>query len=268
MNTPLRDRDVSVGDRRADVNGLVRAVGTAASVRELVGGLLARRAEMELRNGLRLTVVVLEGPARTADEAGGVTPHGLVGEAAVRADVEPANVWSCVGDLWTITFDGHTVHLRTSKGMADIARLIAEPDTGVHCVDLAGVVVEDRSSGEVIDARARREYEQRVRELQVEIDRAEADADFHHADRARAERDAIVDQLASALGLGGRARRHTDSVERARSAVTQRIRSTIKRIEAVHPSLAAHLDVSVRTGTYCRYRPERSTIWSTAGPAS
>jgi predicted ATPase len=172
------------------------------------------------------------------------------------------------GDLWTITYDGATVHLRTSKGLADIARLLAAPGTDVHCLDLAGAVVEDRSTGEVIDDRARREYEQRVRELYAEIEEAEADADLHRADRARAELDAIVDHLTAALGLGGRARRHTDSVERARSAVTQRIRSTVKRLRSSHPSLAAHLDASIQTGIYCRYRPERPTEWSIVGPTS
>jgi hypothetical protein len=188
-------------------------------------------------------------------------PPELVGE-------RPSNVWSCTGDLWTITFDGLTVHLRASKGLADLARLLAAPDTEVHCADLAGVVVDDHASGEVIDVRARREYEQRVRELHVEVDDAETDADIHRADRARAELDAIVDHLTAALGLGGRARRHTDGVERARSTVTQRIRATIKRLRIVHPVLAAHLEVSVQTGVYCQYRPERPTAWSTAGPAS
>jgi hypothetical protein len=177
-------------------------------------------------------------------------------------------VWSLAGDLWTIVYDGTTVHLRTSKGLADIARLLASPNTEIHCIDLVGAVVEERSSGEVIDERARREYEQRVRDLQAEIDEAEDDHDLHRADRARAELDAIVDHLTAALGLGGRARRHTDGVERARSTVTQRIRSTIKRVRTVHPTLGAHLEASVHTGTYCQYRPERPTTWSFDEPAA
>ncbi|MGE3449448.1 MAG: hypothetical protein AB7H92_17925 [Microbacteriaceae bacterium] len=176
---------------------------------------------------------------------------------------QPANAWSCAGELWTLRFEGRTVYLRTSKGLADLGRLLTRPGTAVHCTDLAGVAVADRATGEVLDDRARRQYEQRVRELQRDIDEAEHNADHHRADRARAELDAIVDHLTAALGLGGRTRRHTDNVERARSAVTQRIRATIKRIRAVHPSLAAHLDASIQTGTYCRYQPERPTVWST-----
>ena len=214
----------------------------------------------------------LDTPDRTSGDRAAVI-EAPTPEQAEQPDQEPehapsSNVWSRAGDLWTITFDGTTVHLRNSKGLADIAQLLANPNTELHCTDLAGTLVEDRSSGEVIDERARREYEQRVRDLQAEIDEAEGDHDLHRADRARAELDAIVDHLTAALGLGGRARRHTDGVERARSAVTQRIRATIKRIRDVHPTLAAHLEASVHTGSYCQYRPERATVWSFAGPAS
>jgi hypothetical protein len=298
-------------------------VAAAGLVRQLIDGLVARGAETELRNGLRLAAVVLERAGRPAWETIAATamtlpvvslfsvpgherhalPHSdcppipsrdilplvraeldafgrravppedseptarvVVDDTSIHAPEQLPNVWSCAGDSWTITFDGVTVHLRTSKGLTDLARLLAAPHTDVHCLDLAGVTVEDRSSGELIDAQARREYEQRVRELQIEIDDADGDADYHRADRARAELDAIVDHLTAALGLGGRARRHTDGVERARSAVTQRIRSTIKRLRTLHPSLGAHLDASVHTGTYCSYRPERPTLWSTALP--
>ncbi len=300
-------------------------IAAAGLVRRHVDGLVARGAESELRNALRMAAVVLERARRpewetiaaTADALPVVSLFSVPGherhvlpavdqpptdvraavtlarreldalsvqrslEVQVRAasddpidhlpgavDDAPSNVWALDGDVWTISFDALTVRMGASKGLADIARLLAAPGAEVHCIELAGVVVEDRSSGEVIDARARREYEHRVRELQSEIDGAEADADYHRADRARAELDAIVDHLTAALGLGGRARRHTDGVERARSAVTQRIRTTIKRLRTVHPSLAAHLDASVQTGTYCSYRPERPTTWSTAGPGS
>jgi hypothetical protein len=44
--------------------------------------------------------------------------------------------------------------------------------------------------------------------------------------------------------------------------VTQRIRSTIKRIAAHHPGLGEHLAASVSTGLYCSYRPAHTTIWT------
>ncbi|TWH28374.1 hypothetical protein [Isoptericola variabilis] len=43
--------------------------------------------------------------------------------------------------------------------------------------------------------------------------------------------------------------------DRARSAVTQRIRAAIRRIGEHHPELGEHLRTSVTTGTFCSYRP-------------
>lgn len=67
------------------------------------------------------------------------------------------------------------------------------------------------------------------------------------------ERDALIAELSRAFGLGGRARRLGDEQERARKAVTARVRDAVGRIEAVHPSLGAHLRASVRTGAWCSY---------------
>ena len=50
--------------------------------------------------------------------------------------------------------------------------------------------------------------------------------------------------------------------ERARQAVTARIRDTIRRLRSVHPELAEHLAASVTTGTFCSYRPDPLVSWS------
>ena len=50
--------------------------------------------------------------------------------------------------------------------------------------------------------------------------------------------------------------------ERARKAVTNRIRQTVARIAAVHHTLGLHLRNAVQTGTRCTYTPERPTRWS------
>jgi len=55
----------------------------------------------------------------------------------------------------------------------------------------------------------------------------------------------------------------TEAVERARKAVTNRIRQTLARITSVHQVLGLHLRNAVHTGTRCTYMPERPTRWST-----
>jgi hypothetical protein len=46
-----------------------------------------------------------------------------------------------------------------------------------------------------------------------------------------------------------------------RKAVGNRVRQAIDRIGEVHPELARHLRASVRTGTWCGYRPEHPVRW-------
>jgi hypothetical protein len=66
------------------------------------------------------------------------------------------------------------------------------------------------------------------------------------------------------LGLAGRARRSGGESERARSAVTQRIRTTIKRIGEHDEVLGSHLRSSIRTGIFCSYSPVVPIEWSIA----
>lgn len=73
--------------------------------------------------------------------------------------------------------------------------------------------------------------------------------------------DALVDQLTAAYGLGKRSRPSGDPGEKARSAVTWRIRAAIRRIEEVHPALAEHLTRSVSTGRFCVYDPSPAVAW-------
>lgn len=57
------------------------------------------------------------------------------------------------------------------------------------------------------------------------------------------------------------------NAERARKAVTNRIRQAIARIAELHPELGRHLLNSVRTGGRCAYTPERKLRWSEDGRA-
>lgn len=70
-----------------------------------------------------------------------------------------------------------------------------------------------------------------------------------------------MEQLAAATGLGGRSRRTRGTAERARTAVTWRIRAAIRRVEELHPELGRHLRHAVRTGTWCSYQPEQAVSW-------
>jgi hypothetical protein len=174
------------------------------------------------------------------------------------------------GGVWAVTFAGRTVRQPATKGLADLATLLGRAGREVHCTELADAAVEQPDTGEVLDTQARRRYERRIVELQDDLTEAEERGDRGRAEAAGLELDLLVEQLAAARGLGGRARRPGGSAERARTAVTWRIRSAIKRIEGVHPDLGRHLHTAIRTGSWCSYRPEHPVAWrvTTAGTGS
>lgn len=190
------------------------------------------------------------------------------GERAKRTDTQ-INVFRQDGDVRWVRYDGQDVRLRDTLGFATLARLLAEPGRELHVFDLLSEDPHDerfatgRDTGEVIDAQARQAYKRRLEELEAEVDAAHLAGDMARTERAQAERDALVEQLTAAYGLGGRARRGNDPVERARSTVTKRLRGAVSRIRTAHPALARHLDNALSTGRYCRYDPEPPTSWQT-----
>jgi predicted ATPase len=165
------------------------------------------------------------------------------------------------GPVWEAGYRGRVVTVRGSKGLADLAKLLESPGREHHCLDLTGAGVQEASTGEVIDAAARRAYETRIRDLQEEVDDAELAHDLARAERAQAELDALVDHLTAAIGRGGRTRKASATAERARSAVTQRVRSTVRQLADAHPELGRHLQASINTGLYCSYTPPDDTTW-------
>jgi len=166
------------------------------------------------------------------------------------------------GDAWRLRYAGRTVRVRDMKGVGDLAVLLARPRVEVHAIELMGGTDVGGTAGPALDDAARRQYQGRIVELQHEIDSARADNDVGRAERAEVELDALVEQLSEAFGLGGRARTTGSSAERARTAVTYRVRAAIRRITDVHPELGRHLTNAVRTGTWCSYQPETDVAWT------
>jgi hypothetical protein len=210
------------------------------------------------------------GVTRRADELGSAAEGG-------GADGQPGasdNLFLREGEFWTLRYQRREVRLRDSKGLRDLAVLLAAPGREFPAVELAaapsaaaaaevpaGELHEPGDLGEVVDATARAAYRRRLLELDEEETEADARGDQERSVALAAEREALVAQLSAAYGLGGRVRRAGQPAERARTAVTARIRDAMRRIESVHPELGAHLRHSVSTGTFCSYRPESPTAW-------
>ncbi|MGH9232884.1 MAG: ATP-binding protein, partial [Acidimicrobiales bacterium] len=170
----------------------------------------------------------LTAPARTAH----VTGNGVPSRSASLTRE---------GATWAVSYAGRTVRLRDSKGLRDLAVLLARPGEDVHCLDLMGGHDVGSEPGPALDQQARRAYEARIRDLQDEIDEARAANDPLRAERAETELDALVQQLSEAFGLSGRSRATGSATERARSAVGWRIRAALRHVQEAHPDLGRHL---------------------------
>jgi hypothetical protein len=179
------------------------------------------------------------------------------------------------GTLWVFEFRGETHRSPDSKGLHCIARLLAEPDRELHVLELVqdGTALPatprtesegldgEESGSLMLDDQARRAYRERIADLRAELEEAERFSDSGRAERARSELEMIERELARAVGLGGRARRQGDPVERARKTVYNRIRTALRRFVTEQPELGRHLARTIETGVYCVYRPDDPEEW-------
>ncbi|MFC4011973.1 ATP-binding protein [Nonomuraea purpurea] len=172
------------------------------------------------------------------------------------------------GTVWTLGFAGRIARMPDAKGLRDLHTLLSRPGDDVPAVALLDpegghVVVAARRMGgdDVLDEEAKSRYRRRLSQLDEEIDRAVEVGDDRRAAEFDRERAALLEELRSSSGLGGRTRRLGDEAERARKTVTARIRDVLRKLDDAHPELAAHLRASVSTGSTCRYRPDEETAW-------
>ena len=178
------------------------------------------------------------------------------------------------GDVWTFRFDGHSSHIRDSRGVRCLAVLLANPGVEIHSLELAGSAPDavakvraghgeglsatgDSDAGAALDAKAKAAYRHKVEELREEIEEAESFNDPERVARAREEMEFVAHELAGAVGLGGRDRKAHSNAERARVAVTKAVRATLKRIDEMDSNLGQELAATIRTGTFCSYEPDR-----------
>lgn len=160
------------------------------------------------------------------------------------------------GELWLLQGgSGAPLHLKPSKGLDYLEKLLASPGRSVHVLELAGIEHFTGDAGALLDPRAKQEYRRRLDDLGEALAEAEAFGDAQRAREVQAEIDALAEQLAQAVGLGGRDRRAASDVERARVNVQRRLKDAIARIGAADPALGRYLAVTVQTGTYCVFRP-------------
>jgi hypothetical protein len=188
----------------------------------------------------------------------------LLDEAArveVRLGIRSArtsNAFRRRGSVWNLRYGGRSATVPHSKGILDLAALLAHPRQDVHVLDLIQASVVSSDTGPALDRSAVAGYRARLESLSEA--RVEASGDAARLAAIDAEHEALAAELRKGSALPGRPRALGSSTsERARKAVAARIRDAIRRIEEVLPELGTHLDRSLATGVRCRYTGDE--IW-------
>ena len=245
-------------------------------------------ADAHAARGSEHRAVLERQAARSILEGIQAAPSALPAADVVDRDAPDAqsaaslNIFRREGDSWTVIFEAQTVRVRDLKGMRYLARLLADPGREFHVLDLvaaetgSGAPVDSSPAGRLprsalgdagamLDERAKDAYRRRLAEIEDDSAQALAIGDDERAAQADAERDFLVQELARAVGLGGRDRRAASASERARVAVTRAIRQAITRVADHHPQLGKHLNHAIHTGAYCVYAPDPHTpaTWAT-----
>ncbi|MCM4163189.1 MULTISPECIES: hypothetical protein [unclassified Arenibacter] len=174
-----------------------------------------------------------------------------------------ANCFVKEGGVWKFSFDGSLIQTPEVKGFYDLQKLLMQPGQVFHCAELMGSLLEEKGE-KMIDEKSRREYQKKILELQSAIEEAEMQSDYGNLKTLHEEYDMMIEHLSQSLGLKGRIRETGNVVEKARSAVTWRIRNAIAKIELYHPFMGAHLSNAIKTGTFCSYKPDREMLWATS----
>jgi hypothetical protein len=240
-----------------------------------------RRRATELLDGIEATCRALE-LVRLGERAAALRAELAAADAPVVQSAAglPAGEATLrrVGDIWTIAYEGRTIHLNDGRGVRLLALLLERPGSEVHSLDLVAAVdgtavigggIEHSGgqetagsfglqggAGPALDAKAKNEYRSRVAALEEELAAAEARRDEAAAQRVRAELVFVRRELSAAVGIGGRDRETGSHAERARINVTRAVRATIKRIAGYDAALGAELQQGVGTGTFCVYAPD------------
>lgn len=170
------------------------------------------------------------------------------------------------GEHWTLSAGGTIATLKHTRGLEQLTVLLSAPHQEISALDLLNGIATARPSPRhaILDDQAKAAYRRRLGELDEQLAAAAKAGDVRREKEADAEREALLLELRRAVGLGGRDRLLPSESERARVNVTRTVRHALDQIVEVAPEVGAHLLRSIRTGTYCSYRPpaDEELHWS------
>lgn len=231
---------------------------------------------------------------RLLELGGGDTDADEYQSLPVLPNLETSNLigrFVLVGDHWEISFDGVTKTFNNTKGLRYIAYLIRHQGKEIHVLDLSyniappdpdkvdlaystmsvdqleelGLSTTDLGdAGDLLDPQGERSLKASAEILKRQIENARELGDTERAEELVQELKDVSDYLRVARGQGGKPRKAHSQLERTRTAVTTAISRAKRKIESHLPELGRHLAVSLKTGTFCVYRPNPAVVWKFA----
>jgi hypothetical protein len=201
--------------------------------------------------------------------------------ASINPAPDPGNVFHKDEDIWTIRYAGTTVQLPVRlRGLDYLAYLLRHPGQAFEVQDLDSMIRGNLGpapdadavlalgegddgfrvgwigdAGELTTKETIKILRGRQRELEAQLKIALASETTDAVSRIQTEHAAIKRYLRETVDHHGRPRKAADSKEKARINVRRLVGRAIEQIEQKHPALAAHLEISVRTGDFCIYDP-------------
>jgi tetratricopeptide (TPR) repeat protein len=204
--------------------------------------------------------------AEALTEAEALGMPGLAARTRARLQVAPAPLprppervaLVREGDVWRLERGPRSLRVRHNRGLELLARLVERPGEEMHVLALAsdsGASLVESDAGPALDPEARRAYQERLHQLDEELEEAEARHDVAAHARLERERTALAGELTRAAGLHGRARPTASASERARVNVQRRLKDAVARIAEADAALGEFISRALHTGTYCSFRP-------------
>jgi pimeloyl-ACP methyl ester carboxylesterase len=191
---------------------------------------------------------------------------------SLQTHSSPQAMFRREGDYWTLSWQDNVVRLKDAKGLHYIAYLLSNPGRQILACELAAAGTASGNhraltnpgrtaptlgdAGALLDATAREQYRRRIGELREELADALKLNDTAQAARLRSELEFLSDQIAAAVGLGGRNRKAASHTERARLMVTKAIKAAIAKVRTRDASIGRYLATSIKTGNCCAYDPD------------
>jgi len=200
----------------------------------------------------------------------------------LKEQVPPDKTFHQEGEYWTIAYQGKVVRVKDYAGLRYIAYLLRYPHREIHVLelvastggpleDLTAVSPKERETtalaalkvqsgfgdaGPLLDLQAKAAYKRRLEDLKTELVDAQWCNDLGRIAKVEQEIEFLTQELAQAVGLGGKDRRVASPADRARVNVQRSIKAALERLSIAHPALGCALTQTINTGMYCSYTPD------------